>query len=250
MKKNILLFIVLLVFPFFLFSQSFTFHSDTLNFSGQPGDFFDHFVDIENISGQNLNLTVIRTRNDMPNQNWTSSLCVGELCFAAFVDTIDAPFFFGPLLPDSILDFHIQVNTDPTDPGTAVIAVKVENQNDPADTASLTFTFSTETNAIDDGDSPYLKTFHLGQNYPNPFNPSTRIPFEIGGAKAVDVHVNIYNLLGQKVNVLLDEQLFPGNYEVTWNALDQGGHKVPTGIYFYELQAGDFQQIHKLLLVQ
>lgn len=250
MKKNILLFIVLFVFPFFLFGQSFTFHSDTLNFSGQPGDFFDHYVDIENISGQDLYLTVVRTQNVMPTQDWTSSLCVGVLCFAAFVDTIDAPFFFGPLQADSILDFHLQVNTDQNIPGTGIVTVKVENQNNPADTASLTFTFSTETNAIDDGDSPYLKTFRLGQNYPNPFNPSTRIPFEIGGAKAVDVQVNIYNLLGQKVAVLLDKPLFPGNYEVTWNALDQNGRKVPTGIYFYELQAGEFRQIHKLLLVQ
>jgi hypothetical protein len=250
MKKTILLIIVLLVSPLFLFSQSFTFHSDTLNFSGQPGERFDHFVDIHNISGQNLNLNVIRTQNDLPNTTWTSSLCVGILCFTFTVDTIDAPYWFGPLLPDSILDFHLQVNTDSTTTGMGIVTVKVENQNNPADTASLTFTFSTEANAINDGDSPYLKTFYLGQNYPNPFNPSTHIPFEIGGAKAVDVQVSIYNLLGQKVNVLLDEQLFPGNYEVTWNALDQSGHKVPTGIYFYELQAGDFRQIHKLLLVQ
>lgn len=250
MKKTKLLIIIILIFPIFLFSQSFTFHSDTLNFSGQPGVTFDHFVDIHNISGQNLNLDVIRSQNDLPNTTWSTSLCVGTLCFASFLDTIDAPLYFGPLLPDSILDFHIQVNTDPAVAGTAVVTVKVENQNDPADTVALTFTFSTEANAIDDIDSPFLKTFHLGQNYPNPFNPSTRIPFEIGGAKAVDVQVNIYNLLGQKVNVLLNEQLFPGNYEVTWNALDQNGHKVPTGIYFYELQAGDFRQIHKLLLVQ
>lgn len=250
MKKMILIKLLMLVFPFFLYGQSFTFSSDTLDFFGQPGQQFDKFADIHNISGQNLNLYVIRTQNDLPNANWTSSLCVGVLCFTFDLDTIDAPFYFGPLEPDSILDFHLQVNTDPVEPGTATVTVKVENQNNPSDTIALTFTFTTEVTAIGDGGSPGLETFRLSQNYPNPFNPSTRIPFEIGGTKPVDVQVNVYNLLGQKVAVLLNKELLPGNYEIAWNALDQSGSKVPAGIYFYELLAGEFRQIHKMLLVK
>ena len=250
MKNIILIKSLLLAFSFFLFGQSFTFHSDTLDFYGQPGIQFDHFVDIHNISGQNLNLTVIRTQNDLPNANWTSALCVGVLCFTFELDTIDALSYFGPLEPDSILDFHLQVNPDAVEPGTAIVTVKVENQANPSDTISLTFTFTTEVTAIGDDGSPDLRTFHLSQNYPNPFNPSTRIPFRIGGTKPLDVRVNVYNLLGQNVAVLLDKELLPGNYEVTWDALDHSGNKVPAGIYFYELLAGEFRQVHKMLLIK
>ena len=81
-------------------------------------------------------------------------------------------------------------------------------------------------------------------------NPSTTIPFEIGGSKRVDIRISVYNLLGQKVAVLLEKQLLPGTYEVTWDARDLFGNRVPSGVYFYELLAGEFRDIHKMLLVK
>lgn len=83
----------------------------------------------------------------------------------------------------------------------------------------------------------------LAQNYPNPFNPSTRIDFNI--TRQVRVRMNVYNILGREVAVLVDKEMAPGAYNVVFDAKD-----LATGTYFYRLQAGDFVQIRKLTLLR
>ena len=85
--------------------------------------------------------------------------------------------------------------------------------------------------------------FSLSQNYPNPFNPSTIIQYGIP-AEAV-VKLEIFDLLGRQVASLVHEKQIPGFYQVSWHAGD-----LPTGIYFYHLQAGSFVQTKKLILLK
>ena len=94
--------------------------------------------------------------------------------------------------------------------------------------------------------------FNLAQNYPNPFNPSTRIQFDVSNQFPDGAHVQleIYNLLGKLVRVLLDENRFPGNYEESWDGLDLQGNPVSSGIYFYHLRAGDFLQTKRMVLLR
>lgn len=97
--------------------------------------------------------------------------------------------------------------------------------------------------------------FSLGPNYPNPFNPSTTIPFTVNGSRFM-VHrpvltsLKIYNILGQLVRALVDEEKLPGNYQVIWDGKDQRGNLVSSGIYFYQLRAGDYQETKKMSLVR
>ena len=242
--------IIILLFPLFIFGQSFTFHSDTLDFHGVPGQLFDQYVDIHNISGQNLDITIIRTQNTLPDTLWSSSICTGLLCFPPEVDTIDYSSYFGSLSPDSIIDFHLQVFSNPGNVGTAAISIKVENQSDPGDTAALTFTFSTIPTKIKQNKLPITGTFQLFKNYPNPFNPETTIPFEIGGFQSVPTKINIYNIIGQNISVPLDEVLSPGIYEVTWDGTDKFGRPVASGLYFYELSAGSVRIMGKMILLK
>ncbi|MFQ5770321.1 MAG: FlgD immunoglobulin-like domain containing protein, partial [bacterium] len=114
----------------------------------------------------------------------------------------------------------------------------------------LTFTASTLPTGLSESDLPLTGTFRLHSNYPNPFNPHTSIPFEIGDRRAVNVQLSVYNILGQKVAILLNEQLLPGKYEVTWNARDQSGDMVPSGLYFYKMQAGAFREVGNMILVK
>ena len=86
-------------------------------------------------------------------------------------------------------------------------------------------------------------TYRLLQNYPNPFNPSTTIRFSI--PKAGPVSLKIYNLLGEEISTLVSERLQAGTHSVQWNALG-----IPSGVYFYRLQAGDFTGTKKLLLLR
>lgn len=90
--------------------------------------------------------------------------------------------------------------------------------------------------------------FELSQNYPNPFNPSTHIRFEL--PKAAAVTLTIYNSLGQEVRRLVDGLKPAGYHTVIWNGKDQNGRAVPSGVYHYRLQAGDFIATKKMVLAK
>lgn len=88
--------------------------------------------------------------------------------------------------------------------------------------------------------------FELLQNYPNPFNPSTVIRFIVPGLETRhEVSLRVYNLLGQEVATLVNQEMTPGSYEVTWNAAGQ-----PSGMYVVRMVAGKFVAEKKLLLLQ
>ena len=90
--------------------------------------------------------------------------------------------------------------------------------------------------------------FELFQNYPNPFNPSTTITYSI--PKTTEVMLTVYNLLGDQVVSLIDEMQLAGLYEVIWHGEDDFGHMVGSGIYFYEIKAGNYVKTHKMMLLQ
>jgi len=83
----------------------------------------------------------------------------------------------------------------------------------------------------------------LIQNYPNPFNPSTTIEFST--PKTEFVTLKIYNLLGQEVATVVSDKLTPGNYKYTWDA-----GSLASGLYLYNIQAGDFVETRKLILLR
>ncbi len=85
--------------------------------------------------------------------------------------------------------------------------------------------------------------YNLSQNYPNPFNPSTTIKFDI--PKVSRVSLKIYNVLGQEVETLVNEIMEPGAYNFKWDA----GH-FASGMYIYRIEAGDFVQSKKMMLIK
>lgn len=90
--------------------------------------------------------------------------------------------------------------------------------------------------------------FSLSQNYPNPFNPSTTIKFTIPSSvrrKTQDVKLTVYDILGRKVQTLLNKKLTPGSYEVKFN-----GNNFSSGVYFYKVTAGEYIQTKKMLLMK
>ena len=87
------------------------------------------------------------------------------------------------------------------------------------------------------------KEFVLKQNYPNPFNPNTVIEYEIPNRS--DVKLIIYNLRGEVVALLFNGTMPAGNHQVSWDASN-----FASGIYFYRLQAGEFVQTRKMLLIR
>ncbi len=85
--------------------------------------------------------------------------------------------------------------------------------------------------------------FKLYQNYPNPFNPSTVIKYSV--AEESFVNIKVYNVLGTEVATLVNEKKTPGSYELNF-----GGEKLPSGVYVYRIEAGNFTSSKKMLLVK
>jgi len=125
------------------------------------------------------------------------------------------------LVFDSIPDFHDRWNYGPKFPITVLHPV-MGLQND---------------------GNQSVVSYILEQNYPNPFNPTTKIRFRISDLGFVSL--NIYDVLGEEVATLVNEEKPAGNYEVEFNAGNS-----PSGIYFYKLSAGNFTETKKMILLK
>ena len=90
--------------------------------------------------------------------------------------------------------------------------------------------------------------FTLEQNYPNPFNPTTTIRYSI--TRPDLVRIKVYDVLGREVKTLVNEEKMSGVYQVSWNGDDSSGNKVSSGVYFYRIDAGDFIQTKKMMLIK
>jgi len=93
------------------------------------------------------------------------------------------------------------------------------------------------------GDEILPLTYALHPNYPNPFNPVTNIQFTI--PEQADVKLQIYNVLGRQVDVLVNETLPIGHHKILWNPKN-----LSSGVYFYKLEAGSFMKTRKMILLK
>ena len=87
------------------------------------------------------------------------------------------------------------------------------------------------------------RDFRLSQNFPNPFNPSTTIEFDL--PKSEFVELKVYNILGKEVSTLVSNKLNQGNHTYTFD-----GRNLASGIYYYQIEAGDFHQVKKMILLK
>jgi hypothetical protein len=97
-------------------------------------------------------------------------------------------------------------------------------------------------------DQNLLKSSRLEQSYPNPFNPSTNIAFRI--SETIAVKIKVYDILGKEIATLLEKELSPGNYTISWEARDGNGKLLPSGVYLIQLNAGNYTKVIKSLLMR
>ncbi|MCD4666135.1 MAG: T9SS type A sorting domain-containing protein [Bacteroidales bacterium] len=103
--------------------------------------------------------------------------------------------------------------------------------------------FITSIDVAEEGKVTIPEDFKLFQNYPNPFNPETTIQFVI--KEPCRVTLNVYNVLGQKIAKLVNQLHQPGKYKVIFDAAG-----LPSGVYFYQVQMGDFLAVRKMVLLE
>ena len=117
--------------------------------------------------------------------------------------------------------------------------------NVPVDTFII---FESGSSILGSEDEIVISEFSLDQNYPNPFNPITTINYNL--PKAVKVVINIHDLLGRKVKTLVNKIHTSGNYTVKWDATNNLGQPVSAGMYIYTIQAGEFRETRKMVLLK
>jgi hypothetical protein len=121
--------------------------------------------------------------------------------------------------------------------------IAVAHTSPPADIPTLIIRLASDPLNIEINPITFPNQFRLYQNYPNPFNPSTQISFNL--PKPEFVTLEIYNTLGQKIETLLNKAMKAGQHEVEFNA-----QNLSSGIYFYRIEAGEFQDVKKMVLLR
>jgi len=116
-----------------------------------------------------------------------------------------------------------------------------------ADEVNLTMTIDNVTDVGDDGTGALPEVFALYQNYPNPFNPQTTIKYQL--SQTSQVTLKIFNILGQEVRTLVNKQQPAGTYSVQWDGKDNLGRQASSGIYIFQINAGDAFKISKRMLL-
>jgi len=143
-------------------------------------------------------------------------------------------------------NFHLLQNAQAVDAGTNLVLLTVFEDIDNVPRPQGTgidigcYEYSNVTSIRNESDP---ESFKLFQNYPNPFNPTTRIEFQL--ANSGFVSLKIFNVLGNEVALLLNEEKTAGKYEVSFN-----GDGFPSGVYIYQLIAENYIQSRKMLLLK
>lgn len=140
---------------------------------------------------------------------------------------------------DSFDELYIQILAANRDMKEATSVNKSENQ-------PVVATIANNTSLVKQVSLP--NKFQLYSNYPNPFNPTTTIGFDL--AETSEVSLIIYNSVGQKVRTLVAETKPSGSHQILWDARNDKGVQVPSGIYIYHIKAGNFTQSKRMMLIK
>lgn len=92
------------------------------------------------------------------------------------------------------------------------------------------------------------KKYTLTQNYPNPFNSETKIHFQIPNSDFVSL--KIYNIIGQEIKTVIDEKLNAGYHVADWNGQNKNGDMVSSGLYYYQIESGDYKATQRMIFVK
>ncbi len=241
------LFVVFIIFfSINVSAQTFeiTLHDTELNCP--IGELTSFHIDVTNTSDNELELYVVRRLFNFPD-GWITNLCF-KTCYPPHLDSIVTNSEFGntPLAVGETRTIYVDVTASSEE--TTTIRIIVADVRHPLQTKLVTLTANGVVTGIEDEMNTPLE-FSLAQNYPNPFskkaggNPTTTIKFSI--PENSNTVLTVFNLLGEKVADLVNNFLAAGTYSVEFKADD-----LPSGIYLYRLQSGNFTDTKRMLLIK
>jgi len=131
------------------------------------------------------------------------------------------------------------------------LTFRIEDKNANTGDFNLTHFLINETDVLESLKELFKavpEVYNLHQNFPNPFNPETRIDFQL--PKVSKVTLKIYNILGQEIKTLVNEEKEAGYYSIIWNGENNYGVRVSSGLYIYQIRAGDFISSRKMVYIR
>ena len=147
---------------------------------------------------------------------------------------------------DAIVSFTVPINMDIGLVGCIIwLTVTDDVGNEHMSELVITGT-NDELNLSDASNTP--KKFKLNQNYPNPFNPVTTLQYDLPEDGLVNI--TVYDMLGNVINNLVNTYQSLGYKSVQWNATNNQGEPVSAGVYLYSIEAGEFRQTKKMILLK
>jgi hypothetical protein len=190
---------------------------------------------IHNISSGTITIAVVRRVNDLPN-NWTSSVCLGMICYNETIDSVSVEIEAGDSSACGILAWI-------SGEGAGTVQLDIFDL-DSDEHLVVDVNFYAGIMALDEGDFQPCN-ISLFPAFPNPFNPVTTIRFDISVESLQAASLQIFDLQGRLVVTLVKGDFIMGEHEIQWNASNYS-----SGIYFAELVSGNFRRVQKLVLMK
>jgi hypothetical protein len=190
---------------------------------------------IHNVSSSTITIAVVRRVNDLPN-NWTSSVCLGMICYNETIDSVSVQIGQGDSSACGVLAWINGAGT-----GTVQLDIFDLNSDE-----HLFLDVNFYAGMVDiSKDLIKPNQFLLFPAYPNPFNPVTTIRFNIPIETQNITSLQLFDVKGRPVESLVNRVVQPGEYKITWSASG-----MPSGVYFAELVSGNYRQVQKLVLMK
>jgi hypothetical protein len=196
----------------------------------------------KNTGSTSINVRFERTLNNLPNAEWTSSICYG-LCYAPF-ENIAPPLSDPAITLTPGQEEEMDVTMYCPNEGNAHIRLKLYVDTNPSQFVEKNFYIIKTTVGIQNISS-VADNYSLSQNYPNPFNPTTKINFSL--PKNEFVTLKVYDVLGNEVANLVNQNLTSGQYTVDFNAAE---FNVSSGVFYYKLMTNSFTEVKKMMLIK
>ena len=180
------------------------------------------------------------------NGNWASGAALDDIRLGVIPTWVDSDGSgYVNHMETSLIE--ISINANDMEPGFYESKVVVESMTtNEKDTVDLQLTVETANVGLDQSTIPLV--FSLGQNYPNPFNPITQIRY--GLPKDAMVNITLYDIMGRTIRTLVKSRQTAGYRSIQWNGTNDKGKSVSAGMYFYSIQAGEFRQTKKMVLLK
>ncbi len=162
----------------------------------------------------------------------------------------ESPFSVFPVdgLIDRLSLMDVIISFNPDSIGYYERELLIESNDSDENTLTLTLSGYVYVLGVDDDNNQLPLSYVLHQNYPNPFNPITAIRYDL--PEHSFVNIKIYDLLGREVKTLINQTQETGYKTVIWDATNDHGKPVSAGVYLYQIQAGEFVQTRKIMLLK